>query len=162
MPSSHVWLCFVLPPLPQFLNQEPPRPQQLAWPDFLMVPHLEHTDMLGDVVVPVFICVYQVVEQTQNCLTVAVRYIPSALDLPSQACTPSIHLCSTCLLPVPPHFLYQAPPGAQQLIRPDFSNVPHFEHVIALAFVRVMEDVLIVVLVMSSRLRSSWSSSNIG
>jgi hypothetical protein len=36
--------------LPQFLNQEPPRPQQLALPDFLMVPHLGHTAALVVVV----------------------------------------------------------------------------------------------------------------
>ena len=35
-----------------------------------------------------------------------------------------------------PHFLYQAPPGAQQLARPDCLNVPHFGHaeVIAIVF----------------------------
>ena len=64
---------------------------------------------------------------------------------------PSDHLCSTSLLPGPPQFLYQAPPGAQQLTRPDFSNVPHFGHVIALATVGVMDGVLIGVLLMSSR-----------
>ena len=31
--------------LPQFLNQEPPRPQQLVSPDFLMVPHLGHEEL---------------------------------------------------------------------------------------------------------------------
>ena len=34
------------------------------------------------------------------------------------------------MLPTPPQFLYQAPPGAQQLTRPDFLNVPHFVHAI--------------------------------
>ena len=39
MPSYHVWPNFPLPALPQFPNQEPPRPQQLTFPDFLTVPH---------------------------------------------------------------------------------------------------------------------------
>ena len=43
MPSTHVCPRFALPALPQFLNQEPPRPQQLVLPDFPMVPHLGHT-----------------------------------------------------------------------------------------------------------------------
>ena len=50
MPSYHVWRYFLLPPLPQFLNQEPPRPQQLALPDFSMTPHLWHMNPLGIVV----------------------------------------------------------------------------------------------------------------
>ena len=32
------------PPSPQFLNQAPPRAQQLRLPDFLRVPHLGHTE----------------------------------------------------------------------------------------------------------------------
>ena len=78
-------------------------------------------------------------------------YISPALDLRSHACTPSIHLCSTFLLPAPPQFLNQAPPGAQQLARPDFSNMPHFGHIIVLALVMVTNGVLIGVLRMSSR-----------
>ena len=46
------------------------------------------------------------------------------------------------LLPNPPQFLYQAPPGAQQLNLPDFANVPHFEHVIGPAIVDVAAGVL--------------------
>ena len=45
MPSDHVWYIFKLPLLPQLLNQEPPRPQQLLLPDFSMVPHLGHTEV---------------------------------------------------------------------------------------------------------------------
>ena len=44
MPSYHVCSTFALPALPQFLNQEPPRPQQLILPDFATVPHLEHME----------------------------------------------------------------------------------------------------------------------
>ena len=77
--------------------------------------------------------------------------MPSALHLRSQASTPSNHLYFTFLFLVAPHFLYQAPPGAQQLARPDFSNVPHFGHVIVWTIVGVMDGVLIWVLVMSSR-----------
>ena len=57
--------------------------------------------------------------------------------------------------PVLPQFLYQAPPGAQQLTLPDLRNVPHFGHDIVLAIVEVMAgvltDVVIGVLPMSSR-----------
>ena len=67
-----------------------------------------------------------------------------------QASMPSNHLCSTFPFPDPPHFLYQAPLGAQQLNRPDFSNVPHFGHVIVLMIVVVIDGVLAGVLVMMS------------
>ena len=40
----------MLPARPQLLNQEPPRPQQLAFPDFAIVAHLEHSELI-DVVV---------------------------------------------------------------------------------------------------------------
>ena len=46
------------------------------------------------------------------------------------------------MLLAPPQFLNQAPPGAQQLILPDFVNVPHLGHVIVLAIVEVMLGVL--------------------
>ena len=78
-------------------------------------------------------------------------HMPSALDIPLQASSPSNHLCSTFLLAEPPHFLYQAPLGAQQLTLPDFSNVPHFEHVSVSAIVGVRNGVVLAVLVMSSR-----------
>ena len=53
MPSYHA--CFELPPLPQVPNQEPPRAQQLFLPEFLIVPHLEHTEpMLVGVTIGVY------------------------------------------------------------------------------------------------------------
>ena len=45
-PSDHLWSSFVAPAAPQFPNQEPPRPQQLALPDFAMMPHLGHTKLM--------------------------------------------------------------------------------------------------------------------
>ena len=42
MPSAHVWSKFVSPTSPQFLNQAPPRAQQLPLPDFLVATHLMH------------------------------------------------------------------------------------------------------------------------
>ena len=45
-----------------------------------------------------------------------------------QACTPSNHVYSVFELSAVPQFLNQAPPGAQQLILPDFLMVPHLEH----------------------------------
>ena len=43
---------------PQFLNQDPPRPQQLFLPDFPMVPHAGHAGMIVAVVSveSVFVC----------------------------------------------------------------------------------------------------------
>ena len=67
----------------------------------------------------------------------------SLVNLRLQPSTPSIHLCSIFLFPPPPQFLNQAPPGAQQLIRPDFANVPHFGHVIAVAIVNVTAGVVV-------------------
>ena len=48
IPSYHVCSIFLLPAAadPHFLNQEPPRPQQLIFPDFLMVTHLRHTGLM--------------------------------------------------------------------------------------------------------------------
>ena len=43
MPSAHVWPKFSSTSSPQSLNQSPPGEQQLALPDFLDVPQLEHT-----------------------------------------------------------------------------------------------------------------------
>ena len=45
-----------------------------------------------------------------------------------QACMPSNHVYSAFAFPALPHFLYQAPPGAQQLRLPDFLLIPHFGH----------------------------------
>ena len=39
-------------------------------------------------------------------------------------------MCSTFALSPLPHILNQAPPGAQQLARPDFLKVPHLGHVV--------------------------------
>ena len=55
-----------------------------------------------------------------------------ALDLLRlHASKPSNHMWSAFMLPTPPQCLYQAPPGAQQLALPDFSNMAHFGHVMA-------------------------------
>ena len=50
MPSYHVWSSLALPTTPQFPNQEPPRPQQLTFPDVLTVPHRGHTKPIAVVV----------------------------------------------------------------------------------------------------------------
>merc|ERR1712032_86042 len=117
MPSYHVYSSLALPAVPQSPNQEPPRPQQLIFPDFAMMPHLGHTELIV------------VVESLQ-------------------ASTPSDHLCLAFLLPAPPQFLNQAPPGAQQLNRPDFLKLSHFGHVISLL---ELMDVVIGALTISSR-----------
>ena len=81
--------------------------------------------------------------------------MPLAFNLRLQAATPANHLWSTFLLRAPPQFLNQAPPGAQQLFLPDFSNVPHLGHLIVLAIVEamagVLTDVVSGVLTISSR-----------
>ena len=50
MPSYQVCWSLVLPAPPQLLNHEPPRPQQLLFPDFAMMPHLGHTEVMVVVV----------------------------------------------------------------------------------------------------------------
>ena len=45
-PSYHVWSTLVSPALPQFPNQEPPRPQQLILPDRFVIPHMGHTELI--------------------------------------------------------------------------------------------------------------------
>ena len=94
----------------------------------------------------------QIYRKTRNsrCSAISI-YIPSSLDLCSQAFRPSNHLCAIFLLPGPPQFLYQPPPGAQQLTRPDFSNVPHVGHVIVLATVDAMDVLLIKFLIVAGR-----------
>ena len=49
MPSDHVCSCLESPALPHFPNQDPPRLQQLLLPDFLMMPHLEHTAIVSGI-----------------------------------------------------------------------------------------------------------------
>ena len=56
MPSDHVCSMFELPALPQVLNHEPPRPQQLGLPDFSIMPHWEHTELMAGVVVAGVYC----------------------------------------------------------------------------------------------------------
>ena len=58
------------------------------------------------------------------------------------------------MLPTPPHFINQAPPGAQQLTRPDFPNVPHFGHV--LVFVVAVIGAVIGVLTINSLPGIGW------
>ena len=55
---------------------------------------------------------------------------PIVLNLRLHVATPSNHLCPTFFLWVSPQFVNQAPPGAQQLLLPDFVNVPHLGQVI--------------------------------
>ena len=54
-------------------------------------------------------------------------------------------------MPRPPHFLNQAPPGAQQLTLPDLRNVPHLGHAVVRSIGGVGDSVLIGFLTMSSR-----------
>ena len=51
MPSYHVCPRSAFPALTHCPNQEPPRLQQLRFPDFWMMPHLAHTELIC-VVVP--------------------------------------------------------------------------------------------------------------
>ena len=45
-PSDQVCSSLAPPALPQFPNQEPPRPQQLILPDFFVIPHLTHVERI--------------------------------------------------------------------------------------------------------------------
>ena len=81
---------------------------------------------------------------------------PSSLHLHLQASTPSNQLWSNFLLLAPPQFLYQAPPGAQQLARPDFVNVPQFGHIVIgeAASSVVSEGAIVVIVIGDSHLAS--------
>ena len=48
---------------------------------------------------------------------------------------PSYHVCSTCVLPAPPHVPNQEPPRPQQLILPDLRIVTHAAQTELMAFV---------------------------
>ena len=63
MPSYHVWWSLALLLLPQFLNQEPPGPQQLFFPDFAMEPHVRHTELM---IVVVAAGIYMWIGQKHN------------------------------------------------------------------------------------------------
>ena len=147
-PSNHVCSNFGSPAPPQFLNQAAPGAQQVRWPDFLMVPHLGHvvTAVSLDVVANLDVPVMLVAEVDAVVIAVA-----ALVTLLLHAWTPSNHVCLNFASPAPPQFLNQAPPGAQQLARPDFANVPHFGHIILPRIVEVKASVLIVVLTISSR-----------
>ena len=58
---------------------------------------------------------------------------PSAVEMPSHAARPSIHVCSKFDSSGSPHFLNQAPPRAQQLRLPVLAMVPHLGHGIVVA-----------------------------
>ena len=62
MPSNHVWSCLALPARPHFPNQAPLRLQQLIFPDFAMMPHLGHTELMVVVVAAAW-CVYVRISQ---------------------------------------------------------------------------------------------------
>ena len=134
MPSYHVCLSFVLPVAPQFPNQDPPRAQQLSLPEFLIFPHLRHEKLI--VVVETNVCKGGITNTKELSLRTplpATNKHPHALatlNLHLHVSTPSNQLCPNLLLPELPQFLYQAPPGAQQLARPDFLNMPQCGHVI--------------------------------
>ena len=95
MPSDHVCRSLVLLEPPQLLNQEPPRPQQLLFPDFGMVPHLGHTEVM--VVVVAGDGFYADIDQTQKKNKNAITFTEcrgglqhvKVLDLRLQASTPS-------------------------------------------------------------------------
>ena len=81
MPSDHVCIRLELPPLPQLPNQDPPRLQQLILPDFLMVPHLRHTELIIVVItVGVYIRHSSKIQKQKNAIAVAV-YITDFLEL---------------------------------------------------------------------------------
>ena len=88
-------------------------------------------------------------------------YMQVASNIPLQASVPSTQLWSTFLLSAPPQFLYQAPPGAQQLALPDFTNVPHFGHILVLAIVGEMTAVLAIMWAISSRSGSGWRAASV-
>ena len=131
-PSPHVWSNVVSPTSPQFLNQEPPRAQQLSLPDFLTVPHL------GQLGADALVVTGASADRKRHIRHWYRSVIPTRLNtsqdlrhyanLLVQACMPSPHVCSDVESPSSPHFLNQEPPRAQQLRLPDFLAVPHWGH----------------------------------
>ena len=103
MPSYHVCSSLALPALPQFLNQEPLRPQQLGFPDLAMMPHLKHTELMVVVVMVAGVYMWTLVKtqrgKTENLKKEAPPwsargsiYMELTLDLHLQACAPSDQL----------------------------------------------------------------------
>ena len=129
-PSAHV--CSASPVFPQFLYQAPPGAQQLAFPDFLMVPHLVHSEPILVASTPGIEALGQTSKESKATTSSGQAWdcILVAASLPLQACEPSVHVCPTFALPTPPQLLNQAPPGAQQLPLPDFLKEPHLAHTI--------------------------------
>ena len=68
IPSYHVLPRDMLPALRQFPYQEPPCPQQLILPDFLMMPHSRHTGPMGAVVLTARISMWKAVKHTKRAL----------------------------------------------------------------------------------------------
>ena len=66
IPSYHVCPSLALPALPQFLNQEPLRPQQLILPDLAMMPHLGHTELMVVVVMTAGIHMWTLVSKHKH------------------------------------------------------------------------------------------------
>ena len=88
----------------------------------------------------------------ETTIVTSIHLQPVTFHLRLHASAPSSQLCSIFLLPAPPQFLYQAPPGAQQLTRPDFLNMPQVGHVItAETTTGVISDVVIGVLAICHR-----------
>ena len=105
MPSYHVRRILALTALPHFLNQEPPRPQQLALPDFSMIPHVGHADPLDViVVVAVSIHVWVLVKETGKSWTVDVLSLSTWKSALTYIRRPS-HLQTTYV----PHFCCRNP-----------------------------------------------------
>ena len=71
------------------------------------------------------------------CLAARSCWRIAALDCPCflQTRTPSYHVCTTCVLPVPAQFPNQEPPRPQQLSLPDFRIVPHLAQTELMVFV---------------------------
>ena len=66
IPSCHVCSSFALPAAPQFPNQEPPRPQQLIFRDFPIVPHLGHKGLIVVVVPAAAVYIWVLVNDTKR------------------------------------------------------------------------------------------------
>ena len=83
-----------------------------------------------------------------------------AVDVRLQTSTPSDQLYSTPASTATPHFLNQAPPGAQQLSLLECLNVPHFAHATVLVIADILNalvtDVLNDVFAINSRSGPAW------
>ena len=91
MPSCHVCSSLALPALPQLPNQDPPRAQQLLFPDFWMEPHVGHSKLMI-AALSAGVCVHIWALMSQMNIAKTLSALSQREDLRLQAAAPSDHV----------------------------------------------------------------------